>query len=164
MENLEKTFLMVIEPNDFDLRQQKIFYSDFGFVISSGSEFFRDSMIKLCQECHKIRQRRFGPSILTSIRRAMKKFARTTIKTERELLELVAMFFDIGYYTAVSHDKDGHIRKFSIFDGISLRYYGYFGSRDYNSIELIEKVKEKINTSGDRKDKRSCFEIVQISN
>ena len=50
MENLGNTFLMVIDPYDFDMKQQKVFYSDFGFVITSQSKFFRDSMIKLCKE------------------------------------------------------------------------------------------------------------------
>ena len=56
METLGKSFLMVIEPSDFDLNQQKVFYSDFGFVIASESEFFRDSMVKLCQKCHEVRK------------------------------------------------------------------------------------------------------------
>ncbi len=47
--------------NDFDIKQQKVFHSDFGFVLVTQSEFFRDSMIKLCIECHRLRQKNFGP-------------------------------------------------------------------------------------------------------
>ncbi len=164
MENLGKSFMMVIEPLNFDLRQQKVFYSDFGFIIVSESEFFRDSIIKLCQECHKIRQKGFGPKLITSIRKRMKEFVRKSFRTERDLLELVALLFDITYYTAVSHDKDAHLRKFTTIMGASPKYFGYFGSRDYNSLKILEKIQKKIERSEDMKGTGSYFDILQIIN
>ena len=164
METLGKSFLMVIEPSDFDLNQQKVFYSDFGFVIASESEFFRDAMIKLCHECHKVRKNGFGPKIITNIRERMKEIVRRTLKDERVYLELVALFFDIVYYTSVSHDKDAHLRKFSVFEGVNLRYFGYCGTRDYNSMKLIEKVRERIHVSEEKNLTGSYFEILQVVN
>ncbi len=144
MENVANSFLMVIEPFDFDLKQQEVFHSDFGFVFASESEYFRDSLIRLYQECHKIRKNGFGPKIVESIRERMEEFARKPVKNERSLLEMVAMLFDIVYYTAVFHDKVAHLRKFFIIEGSIPKYFGYIGSKDYNSIEIIEKSQGKL--------------------
>lgn len=46
MEYLGKTGVLVIEPLDFDLKLQKVFYPNFGFVFTSESEFFRNSAAK----------------------------------------------------------------------------------------------------------------------
>lgn len=56
------------------------------------------------------------------------------------------------------------LRQQKIFFSDSLRYYSYFGSRDYNGIELIEKIKEKINSPRDHNNKWYYFEICQIFN
>ncbi|KKN47366.1 hypothetical protein LCGC14_0663590 [marine sediment metagenome] len=164
MENLGNTFLMVTDPYDFDMKQQKVFYSDFGFVITSQSEFFRDSMIKLCKECNNVRKRNFGKNIITTARKRMKKFINKQIKTERDLFELVAMLFDIVYYTAVSQDKNAHLRKFSVIEGATLKYFGYIGSKDYDMFEIINKIQEKIESSKDKNGAGSCFEVYQIKN
>ena len=164
MENLGKTFLIVIDPSDFDMKQQKVFHSDFGFVIVTPSEFFRDSMIRLCKECHSVRKRNFGPKIITSARKRMREFVNRSIKIEYEFLELVALLFDIAYYTAVSHDKVAHLRKFIAIEGISPKFFGYIGSKDYKSSVIINKIQNRIeNAKGDKK-VGSCFEIYQVTN
>ncbi|MHA2185279.1 MAG: hypothetical protein ACXAAI_09780 [Promethearchaeota archaeon] len=122
MENLGKSFLIVIDPKDFDLNKEKVFSNDFSFVFSSESEFFRDSLYKLCQECYKVRRKGFGPKLITNIRKRMKAILRKNLNDERVLLELVALFFDIAYYTAVTHEKVSHFRKFSAIDDVSIKY------------------------------------------
>ena len=164
MENLGKTFVMVIDPCDFDMKQQKVFHSDFGFVIVTPSEFFRDSMIRLCKECHSVRIRNFGPKIITRARKRMREFVNKSIKTERDFLELVAMLFDIAYYTAVSHDKVAHLRKFIAIEGATPKYFGFVGSKDYNSFDIISKIQEKIESTKDENETGSCFEIYQVKN
>ena len=47
MEYLGKTALLVIELSDFDLKPQKVFYPDFGFVLTSELEFFRNRALSL---------------------------------------------------------------------------------------------------------------------
>ena len=164
MENLGKTYLMVIDPHDFNMKQQKVFHSDFGFVIVTPSEFFRDSMTKLCIECHGVRKRNFSPKIITSARKRMKGFVNKSIKTEHEFLELVAMLFDIAYYTAVSHDKVAHLRKFIVIEGATPKYLGFVGSKNYNSFDIISKIQEKIESTKDENATGSCFEIYQVKN
>lgn len=164
MENLGKTFLMVIDPSDFDIKQQKVFHSDFGFVLVTQSEFFRDSMIRLCKKCYSVRRRNFGPKIITRARKRMKEFVNKSIKTEHEFLELVAMLFDIAYYTAVSHDKVAHLRKFVAVEGAIPKYFGFVGSKDYNSFDIISKIQEKIESTKDKNETGSCFEIYQVKN
>ncbi len=164
MENLGNTFLMVIDPYDFDIKQQKVFHSDFGFVLVTQSEFFRDSMIKLCKKCYSVRKRNFGPKIITSARKRMREFGNRSIKTEHDFLELVALLFDIAYYTAVSHDKVAHLRKFIAIEGISPKYFGYIGSKDFKSSVIINKIQNKIENAKDDKKAGSCFEIYQVTN
>lgn len=155
---------MVIYPDDFNFYHQKVFYTDFGFVVISESEFFRDSMYKLCKKCHEVRRKRFGPKIITSIRKKMKEIAKESLKDERVVLEFVALLFDIMYYTAVSHDKNGHLRKFTTIDGRSIKYFAYFGSTDYDRVRLIEKIQEKLETVRNENKIGSCFEILQVGN
>ena len=164
MEILGKTFLMVIEPLNFDIKLRKVFYPEFGFVIATESEFFRDSVAAFCKKYHKVRRSAFTPKIITSIRKRMKDFDGKLIRTERGFLELVALFFDIGYYTAVSHDKDAHLRKFSAFNGTTIQFYFYLGSRNYNSLQLLEKMEDKGENSKARHGIGSYFEVSQIFN
>ena len=112
MENLGKSFLLVIDPPNFDMKKNQVFYQDFSFLICSESEFFRDSLEKLCEECHRIRQRGLSPKIVTSIRKRMKNYVQKSFKSERDLLELVAMYFDLAYYTGTSRVKDTNLCKF----------------------------------------------------
>ncbi|MHA2010239.1 MAG: hypothetical protein ACXABO_18930 [Promethearchaeota archaeon] len=164
METLGKTFLMVIDPENFDIKQQKVLFSDFGFVLVTQSKFFRDSMIKLCMECHRIRQKNFDPEIITHVRERMRDFVGKSIRTELEFLELVSNFFDIAYYTAVSHDNDAHLRKFITVEGINPKYFGYFGSKDYSSLQIINKIQGIIESQRDENSSGTCFEIYQVKN
>jgi len=164
MEHIGKSFIMVMYPDDFNFYHQRVFYSDFGFVVVSELEFFRDSIYKLCQECYEVRRKRFGPKIITNIRKRMKEIARKSLKDERVVLELVALLFDITYYTAVSHDKNGHLRKITTIDERSIKYFCYFGSKDYNRMSLIEKIQEKLEVVKDKNKNGFYFEILQMGN
>jgi len=94
----------------------------------------------------------------------MKEFVNKSIKTERDFLELVAMLFDIAYCTAVSHDKDAHLRKFTVIEGATPKYFGYVGSKDYNSFDITGKIQEKMEGTKDENGTGSCFEIYQVKN
>ena len=94
----------------------------------------------------------------------MKEFVNKSIKTERDFLELVAMLFDIAYYTAVSHDKVAHLRKFIAIEGATPKYLGFVGSKAYNSFDIISKIQEKMEGTKDESGVGSCFEIYQVKN
>ncbi|KKN07296.1 hypothetical protein LCGC14_1068510 [marine sediment metagenome] len=94
----------------------------------------------------------------------MKEFVNKSIKTERDFLELVAMLFDIAYYTAVSHDKNAHLRKFIAIIGAIPTYFGYVGSKDYGSFVIINKIQNKIENTKDENGAGSCFEIYHVKN
>ena len=164
MENIGKTSLLVIEPKNFDLRQQKVFFPDFGFVLLTESRFFRDMGEKLCLSCHEIRRNHFGPKVLIQAKKRMKELSLKTVRTEREFLELMGIFFDIGYYSATFRDRNAHIRKFITHDGDTVRYYLYFGSMDITSLEVIDKYDEKVSDSKPKDTSKSCFEVIQLTN
>ena len=158
MEELGKTYIVVIEPSNFSIKQNKVIYDEFGFVISSQSEVFRDLMSQLVKKCHSVRVKYFGPRILTDIRKNIKGLGRKDVKTEMDTLKLVATFFDIAYYTAVSNNKNAHFRTFSAFIGSELHYFFYVGSIDYKGIEIIEKI-ERIKNKNSL---GSYFELLAI--
>ena len=164
MEHLGKTALLVIAPLDFDLRRQKVFYPNFGFVLTSESEFFRNKAVEFCQKYHSIRQKGFGPKVLTGVRKSMKGYLSKPVKTEREFLKLFAIFFDIVYYTSISHNLETHLRKFYIFEDLSTKYYLYIGTMDITSLDILDKIKKKSNNSRLEDRSKSRFEIVQILN
>ncbi len=164
MEYLGKTGLLVIEPLDFDLKLQKVFYLNFGFVLTSESEYFRNSAAEFCLEYHKIRQGSFGPKVLTRIRKSMKEYLAKTVKTEREVLELLAMFFDITYFTATSRKKQVCFRKFVTIEGCEPRYYLYFGSIDFTTLDILERIQEMAERSKIGDAPMSCFEFIQLIN
>ena len=128
---------MVVDPEDFDMKKQQVFYSEFGFIICSQSEFFRSKMEELCLNCHKLRQRGMSSKFSTDIRKRMKKYVANTLKTERDRLELVALYFDLTYFTATSHQKDTHLRKFISLWGTTPQYFLYCGSKYVSSIEYF---------------------------
>ena len=74
------------------------------------------------------------------------------------------MLFDIAYYTAVSHNKNAHLRKFIGIEGASPTYFGFVGSKDYTSFDLIDKIQEKIERTKYQSVTESCFEIYQLKN
>lgn len=164
MEYLGKTGILVIEPLDFDLKLQKVFYLNFGFVLTSESEYFRNNTAKFCLEYHKIRQGSFGPKVLTRIRKSMKVYLAKPVKTEREVLELLAMFFDIAYFTATSYKNQFYFRKFVTIEGCGLRYYLYFGSIDFTTLEILERIQEMAERFKMGDAPMSCFEFIQLIN
>ncbi len=164
MEKLGKSFIIVIEASNFSLERCKVTYNNFGFVISSQSQFFRDLMYKLCKKCNSIRANHFGPHILTDIRRNMKLLGRKGIKTDVETLKLVSTCFDVAYYTSVSHDKDAHLRSFSTLVGTTVHYFLYVGTKAYNSLEIIEEIRKKVEMCKNEVNSGSYFEIISIKN
>jgi len=164
MEYIGTTSLLVIEPKDFDLRRQKVFYPDFGFVLTTESQFFRDMGEKLCLKLHEISKNYFGPKILTEAKKRMKILAARSVRAEREFLELMSILFDIAYYAAVSKGKGAHLRKFITHDGLMVRYFLYVGSMDITTMEVLGKVNEKILSSKPDDTSKSCFEVIQLIN
>jgi len=164
MEYLGDTALLVIEPLDFDLKHQNVFYPDFGFVLTSESEFFRNKAAEFCIECNKIRQKFFGPKILTGVRKSMKKYLSKPVKTEREFLELLTILFDITYFTGTSRKKQIRFRKFIIIEGHGPRYYFYLGSMDITSVEVLGRIQEMAERSKTGGAPMSCFEFIQLIN
>lgn len=164
MEILGNTFLMVIDPLDFDIKQQKAIYPEFGFVIASESRYFRSSVVRFCEKYHEVRRGISRPTILTSIQKGLKEFDVKSFKKEREFLELVALFFDISFYTAISQDKKVYLREFTMNWGDSTAYFGYIGSRVYNNLQLIEKIRSKIERSRTEHGEGSFIEVSQIFN
>ncbi len=164
MEILGNTYILVVYPKDFNLYNQKVFFSDFGFVVVSESEFFRDSMYDLCIKCYEIRRNRFGPKVITTIRKNMKAITRKSLKDERAVLELVALLLEITYYTAVTHDKDAHVRKFTTIDERSIIYFTYCGSVDYERLPLIKKIQNRVNSAKNKKQNGCFFKILQLGN
>lgn len=164
MVNIGESFIVVIEPRNFDMKRGQVFFKEFSFVFCSESQFLRDSVVKLINQCHQIRQKGLSAKLLTGVRKTMKKNLQASCRTERDFLELVAMFFDLAYYNATTHDKDTHLRSFiSIIDGAP-RFFCYVGSKDYNSLQIIEKIQEKSENYKKKAGMGSFIKLTQVVN
>ena len=94
----------------------------------------------------------------------MKAYFSKPVKTEREVLDLLAMFFDIAYFTATSRKNQVYFRKFVKIEGCEPRYYLYFGSIDFAIIEILERIQEMAERSKIGDASMSCFEFIQLIN
>lgn len=163
-ERLGKTYIMVIDPLDFVFKHYNTTYEKFEFVICSESRFFRDSLYKLCNQVYELRRNHYPKNYANDIQTRMKQFKSLKLGTERAVFELVTILFDLAYYTAMSHDINGHLKAFSIIDGATIKYYAYFGNSNYNSFDILAKIQQKTHCKSNRTANGSCFEIYQLFN
>ena len=92
------------------------------------------------------------------------ELGRKGIKTDIETLKLVSTCFDIAYYTGVSYDLDTHLRSFSTLVGGTFHYFLYVGTMAYNSLEILEEIRKKVEMSKNEVNSGAYFEIISIKN
>jgi len=164
-EKISDLYIAIIEPANFDIRKQEVFFKEFGFVIGSLSSYMRDSLAKLCNQCHQIRKKGFSSEQLSRARKVFKRYSKLSlIKDEEFLVELVAALFDVAYFTANSNKNPGHIRKFTIIEGTQPFYFLYMGSKDHEIFELVRLFKTRFNASKKNPKAGTFIEFRQKSN
>ncbi len=169
MERLGKSFLLVIEPLDFNMKRNSYNYKEFGFIVGTESSWYLGSLFKFCRDYLKVRIDYLKPRMLDSLKKEIQKnieqILRKDIKNDEDFLRLIGVFIDLSYYTAHSHGKTTHLIVFTMNIESQLLYCCYAGSNKYeNPEELSRQFFKKIKTPRQEKNDGSCFEIYQFLN
>ena len=68
MERLGKTFLLVIDPLDFNMKENSFNYKEFGFIVGTESSWYLSSIFRFCRDYYQARSDYLKPYILDSLK------------------------------------------------------------------------------------------------
>ncbi len=163
MERLGKSFILVLEPLEFNVYEKKMNFNTLGFVFGTQSTWLRDQIYNLVTKYLEFWQRHFTPRAIKEIRDNINNFIASKVKREEVLFRFYCALGLLAYYTARSRDKDLAMRKFTIIEEMNPMYHIYIGVNDYNISEIRDKIGEKIAHSESGLEwKGSCFELIQV--
>lgn len=169
MERLGKTFLLVIEPLDFNMKENSFNCKEFGFIVGTESSWYLNNLFKFCRDFLKVRSDYLKPSMLDSFKEEIKErqeqMLKKDIKNDEDFLRLLGTFVDLSCYTTHSHYKTTYLTVFTMDIESQLLYCCYVGSNKYeNPEELSKQFFKKIKRPSNDKHDGSCFEIYQFLN
>jgi len=163
MEQLGKSFILVIEPLEFNVYERKINYDTLGIVFGTQSNWFRDQMYLLVTKYIEFWQHHFTPKAIKEIRDNISNFITAKAKREEAIFRFYRTLGLLAYYTARTRNKDLSMRKFTFIENFNPTYYIYVGVKNYNLMEIREKIEQKIAQSEAGVEwKGSCFELIQV--
>jgi len=163
MEGLGKSFILVLEPLEFNIYEKKMNYYTLGFVFGTQSMWLRDQTYHLVETYLEYWQHHFTPKAIKEIRKSVSNFIASKVKREETIMRFYCGLGLLAYYTATTHDKRLAMRKFTAIEGASPTYYIYIGVNDYNVLEILDKIRQKVaHSQAGMKWKGSCFELIQV--
>ena len=169
MERLGKTFLLVIEPLNFNLKENPFKCNEFGFMVGTESAWYLNNIFKFCRDYYRARIDYLNPNALDSLKKEIKKSLQQIInkdvKNDEDLLRLMGIFIDLSFFTACSRDKTTYLTVFTMDVESQLLYCCYVGSNEYKDpVELSKQFFKKIKSPSIDKNDGSCFEVYQFLN
>ncbi len=169
MERLGKTFLLVIEPLDFSLKENSFNFKEFGFIVGTESSWYLSNIFRFCRDYYQARSDYLKPNMLDSLKEEIKEsqeqILKKDIKNNEDFLRLLGTFVDLSCYTTHSHYKTTYLTVFTMDIESQLLYCCYVGSNKYeNPAELSKQFFKKIKSPSNDKNNGSCFEIYQFLN
>ena len=109
MERLGKTFLLVIEPLDFNMKENTFNCQEFGFMIGTESSWYINTIFKFCREYYQARSEYLKPNMLDSLKEEIKEnleqISMKDIKNDEDFLRLMGTYVDLSCYTTHTHHK-----------------------------------------------------------
>jgi hypothetical protein len=148
------SYLLVIEPMDFDMKRNLISFREFSFIYVSPSEIERNQILKLCKEMENLRANTIRTkNFVTELRKSIKDLSRSSnIENHLEFLKIISVLFDLAFYTAISHEQNAFLYSFSQPLLNEPFYYCLCSSNRVNIVDILEKVQEKLfqKSKGDR--------------
>ena len=165
MEKIGKSFILVIEPLEYNVYDRKFNHETFGLVFGSQSTWLRDQHYNLVTKYLEFWQHHFTPKVIKEIRDNISNFITTKVRWEEIAMRFFCALGLLAYYTAVSHDKTLAMRKFTAIEDINNPlYYVYIGVNDYIVMEILEKIEQKVAHSKEGLEwKGSCFKLTQVT-
>jgi len=163
MERLGKSFILVVEPLEFNVYEKKMNFDTLGFVFGTESTWFLNQLYHLVTQYLEFWQHHFTPKAINEIRNNINDFIASKVKREEVLFRFYCALGLLAYYTARTRDKALAMRKFTIIEGLNPMYYIYIGVNDYSVLEIRNKIGEKIaHSEAGLEWKGSCFELIQV--
>jgi len=166
MERLGKSFILVLEPLEFNVYEKKMNYDTLGFVFGTQSTWLRDQMYQLVTQYLEFWQHHFTPKAINEIRDNISNFIASEVRREEVMFRFYCALGLLAYYTARTRDKGLAMRKFTTIDGPNPTYtmhYIYIGVNDYSISEIRDKIGEKIaHSEAGLEWKGFCFELIQV--
>ena len=163
MEQLGKSFILVIEPLEFNVYEKRMNYDTLGFVFGTQSVWLRDRLYHLVTKYLEFWQQHFTPKAIYEIRENISNFIASKVRREEVIFRFYCALGLLAYYTARTRDKGLAMRKFTTIERANPLYYIYIGVNDYNTMEILEKIGQKVTHSEAGLEwKGSCFELVQV--
>jgi hypothetical protein len=165
VENIGKSFILVIEPLEYSVYDRKFNLEIFGLVFGSQSPWLRDQHYDLVIKYLEFWQHHFTPKAIKEIRDNISNFITAKVKREEIAMRFYCALGLLAYYTAISHEKTLAMRKFTALEDIdNPMYYVYIGVNDYNVMEILKKIEQKVaHSKAGVEWKGSCFELIQVS-
>jgi len=169
MERLGKTFLLVIEPLDFSLKENAFYCSKFGFMVGTESSWYLNNIFQFCRDYYRTRIDYLKSNALDSLKKEIKEsleqIINKDVKNDEDLLRLMGIFIDLSFFTAYSRDKTTYLTVFTMDVESQLLYCCYVGSNEYKDPEELSKqFFKKIKRPSIDKNDGSCFEVYQFLN
>lgn len=167
MVQLGKSFILIIEPDGFNVYKEIFHHTHFGFVIGSHSEWFRNSMFGMLQQYLTMWQQHYSPAILGEIQQTIGRFTQTNkIKDNEVIFRFICGLGALAYYLGETYNNRLNLKTFTIIDMDNSKplYYCYVGTNDYSSMEINAKIMSKVYPSHTNSGTREgcCFELQQI--
>lgn len=169
MERLGKTFLLVIEPLDFNVEKNLFNHQEFGFMVGTESSKYLWSLFKFCRDYLNVRSKYSKQHQMNALKVEIQKnwnnILRKPLKSVEDFVRLIGIFIDLTYYTAHCHGKITHLIVFTMDLESQVFYCCYAGSNTYeHPEELSKQFFKKIKYPYSEKNDGSCFEIYQFLN
>ena len=145
MENIGKSFILVIEPLEFSVYDRKFNHETFGLVFGSQSTWLRDQHYNLATKYLEFWQQHFTPKAIKEIQDNISNFITAKVRREEVSIRFFCALGLLAYYTAISHEKTLAMRKFTAIEDINNpMYHVYIGVNDYNVMEILKKIEQKV--------------------
>ena len=83
MERLGKTFLLVIEHLDFNMKENSFNCKEFGFIVGTESSWYINNIFKFCRDYYQTRSDYLKPNVLDSLKEEIKESQEQILKKGR---------------------------------------------------------------------------------
>jgi hypothetical protein len=139
-------YLVILEPENFNIYKNCLTYSTLGFVIGSRSAEFQEYIIEIVSQYLELWQSQYSSNLLKGVRSDVSSLIHRSMRNNRITVRTIRALSVLAYYLASMHGKALHLRQFTTDSPTNPQYYTYFGLNDYSCEELLQKVTNATKT------------------
>jgi hypothetical protein len=133
-------YLVIVEPENFNVYKNCLTYPTLGFVIESRSVEFQDYAIGLVSQYVEQWHSHYSSALLKGVRSDVIGLIHRTMRNNRITIRTICALTVLAYYIAAMQGKALHLRQFTTDIPANPQYFTYIGITDYSSEELLQKM------------------------